>query len=945
MAEITRQIGGRPRQGTLPQARSDEICPRIGTGEGWPGGKFCLAATKICYLWDVAMLKIFLSLSLLSSGVAVGSGLVVGALGGSSLGAGAKGQILVEELNCAGCHGGGGGLKERSKVSPRLVEVGARVNPAYLEAYLRDPQGTKPGSLMPDVLGKLGEAERGEVARELTHFLLSGKGSHFALEAPDAVAAKAGRELFEARGCAACHAPRDAAGVELAVGGSVALGALEGKYSLRSLAAFLRDPLASRPSGRMPDMRLAGGEAEQVAQYLLQGTRVPGSLGYTLYRGRVWEGLGSDEVKAERAGQVEDFSLERFGKVGHHTAIAFAGWMQVGQAGRHAFFLTMNGGSLRVGGQVVVNQEPSDRRGVKELEGSAELKAGWNRIELTYFHTGQEPKFSLEMAGPDGERGAIGAERLSVSEEAVASLPRFVVDEGLAARGREAFGRLGCANCHGDVGVARVEGLGWGSMQGGKGCLSEGGGEGVRFALSAEQRGWIGEALPGVERVERSVPERVDETLVRLNCLACHERRGLGGVAAERRGLFRGSQAALGDQGRLPPPLSDVGAKLTPGWIRSVLLEGKRQRGYMEASMPQFGEAQVGHLVEMFGQVDALEKAEIPRVGNLLESKAAGYEMMGVNGLSCITCHEFNGQKSGEVSALDIGRVTERLQKNWFHLYMRQPSRFHPTVIMPGYWPDGRSIRPEILGGDAGSQIEALWAYLEEGSRAKKPLGLSRQANELRVGDVAELCRGQSPVGYRGIGVGYPGGIHLAFDSGEMALRQVWKGEFARVDLGSFHPLGRESISFPAGIPFYRLKSMEDNWPYKGKTNYGFPQDQGYQFRGYSLDAARRPTFRYQYGAVGVEDFFEDVLDGAGRAYFRRTFQFEAAGAPELFYFRAGAGEVVEELGERRFKIDGLELRIVGGPAGQVRPGSPREVLIPLRLAAGRSTLTLEYQW
>ena len=64
MAEITRQIGGRPRQGTLPQARSDEICPRIGTGEGWPGGKFCLAATKICYLWDVAMLKLFLSLSL-----------------------------------------------------------------------------------------------------------------------------------------------------------------------------------------------------------------------------------------------------------------------------------------------------------------------------------------------------------------------------------------------------------------------------------------------------------------------------------------------------------------------------------------------------------------------------------------------------------------------------------------------------------------------------------------------------------------------------------------------------------------------------------------------------------------------------------------------------------------------------------------------------------------
>ena len=893
------------------------------------------------------MLKIFPIMSLLWSGVLAAGAreVVVGALGRSQLSAGQKGQVLVEELNCAACHGGAGGLAARSKQAPRLAELGARVNPQYVEAYLRDPQGTKPGTLMPDVLGHLGEAERGEVARALTHFLLSLKGSTLALEAPDAVAAKAGRELFEARGCVACHAPRDAKGVELVPEGSVALGALDRKYSFRSLVGFLRDPLASRPSGRMPDMRLAGGEIEQVAHYLLQDTRVPGSLAYTLYRGRVFEGLGSDEVKAERAGQVEDFSLKRFGEVGHHTAIAYEGWIRLEKAGRHRFYLTMNGGSLRVGGQAVVEQEPSDRRGVKELEGAAELAAGWHRIALTYFHTGQEPRFSVEMEGPDGVRGGIGADRLSVSEEAVAALPPFKVDVGLAARGREAFGRLGCANCHGDVGVAGAAGLAWGGMEAERGCLSEGGGAGVRFALSAEQRAWIREALPQVERAERSDQERVDHTLVALNCLACHERRGLGGVAAERQGLFRGNQPSLGDQGRLPPPLSDVGAKLTPEWIRGVLVEGKRQRDYVEASMPQFGEAQVGHLVELLGKVDALEKAEIPRVSNMLESKAAGYEMMGNSGLSCITCHAFNGQKSGEVSALDIARVSERLQKNWFHLYMRQPSRFHPTVIMPGYWPDGQSVRPNVLGGEAGQQIEALWAYLEDGVRAKKPLGLSRQTSELRVGDVAELCRGQSPVGYRGIGVGYPGGISLAFDSGEMALRQLWKGEFARVDSGSFHPLGREAIHFPPGIPFHRLKSLEDNWPYKGKTNHGFPQDQGYQFRGYHLDAVRRPTFRYEYGEVAVEDFFEDVADGAGRAYFRRTLSLAAAGEVPPFYFRAAAGKAVEAAGERVFRIDGLELRLTSAQVGQVRSGNPSEVLIPLSLSAGRTTLTLEYQW
>ena len=35
--------------------------------------------------------------------------------------------------------------------------------------------------------------------------------------------------------------------------------------------------------------------------------------------------------------------------------------------------------------------------------------------------------------------------------------------------------------------------------------------------------------------------------------------------------------------------------------------------------------------------------------------------------------------------------------------------------------------------------------------------------------------------------------------------------------------------------------------------------DHGYQFRGYHLDALRRPTFNYRYGDITVEDFFEDV--------------------------------------------------------------------------------------
>ncbi len=856
-----------------------------------------------------------------------------------------KGQVLIEELNCAACHSGDASMAARSKKAPRLSEVGSRVNPNYLESFIRDPHGTKPGTPMPDLLARLGEAERIQVAASLAHFLLSLKKNDFALQAPDAVAAEHGRRLFHSRGCAACHSPRDEKGTELLPKSSVPLGALEKKYSFKSLVDFLRQPHASRPSGRMPDLRLQGQDLERIVHYLLQETRVPGSLAYTLYRGPVWEGLDSDKVKAERAGHVKDFALGSLGNVQHHTAVRYEGWMNLANQGRYTFFLKMNGGSLVVDGTPILRQDPSDRRGVKPLEGAAELAAGWRKIQLTYFHTGRDPAFSFEMAGPQFDRQAILSSMLSVSNEKIPVLEPLKVDAELAGRGREYFGKLGCANCHNDLQVPPRSAPGFGKLESSRGCLSGAVGPWPRFDLNAEQRGWIAKALPHAEQPQLDDRQRLEKTLVTFNCIACHERAGLGGIARDRKPLFTGTQPEMGDQGRLPPPLTHVGAKLRPEWIAEVLLRGKRQRGYLDASMPQFGEANVGHLVELFGKVDELEAAGIPKIADVQESKNAGHRMIGVTGLSCIACLDFNGQKSGGVSALDLVTMTERLKKNWFHLYLREPSRFHPLVIMPTYWPDGKAALPAILGGDPGQQIEALWLYLEDGTRVRKPAGLSRQSNELRVGDAAEICRGRSPVGYRGIGVGYPERINLAFDSEEMALRQLWKGEFANVDLGSFQPRGTDRISFPPGIPFHRLKTLEDNWPYKGKTRYPFPQDQGYQFRGYHLDALRRPTFLYRYGDIAVEDRFEDVRDPEGKAYFKRTLSFGAPAEQVPFYFRAAAGKGITKESDRSFGLDPLRLRIISEHKGIVREGNPGEVLIPLTLPQGPSVITLEYQW
>ena len=94
-----------------------------------------------------------------------------------------------------------------------------------------------------------------------------------------------------------------------------------------------------------------------------------------------------------------------------------------------------------------------------------------------------------------------------------------------------------------------------------------------------------------------------------------------------------------------------------------------------------------------------------------------------------------------------------------------------------------------------------------------------------------------------------------------------------------------------------------------------------------------------------MEDFFEDARDKDGKTYFKRSFQFDAPGAQPPFYFRAASGKKITTQSERAFAADALQLRITSEHQGIVRDGDPGEVLIPLTLPKGRSTLTLEYRW
>ncbi len=197
------------------------------------------------------------------------------------------GEILISEMNCVACHEASEPVRTRlaSRQSPRLGADGVRARPEWLRAFLADPQGTKPGTLKPDTLHTLPTEERAQAVEALTHFLVSLQTLDAASDPQVGPATLAsGRRLYHEVGCVLCHAPEEpppgvapsaTATAELAKlqASSVPMGDLASKFTVGELAAFLHDPLKSRPSGRMPALKLATTEAEAIAAWLLRAPK------------------------------------------------------------------------------------------------------------------------------------------------------------------------------------------------------------------------------------------------------------------------------------------------------------------------------------------------------------------------------------------------------------------------------------------------------------------------------------------------------------------------------------------------------------------------------------------------------------------------------------------------------------------------------------------------
>lgn len=546
------------------------------------------------------------------------------------------------------------------------------------------------------------------------------------------------------------------------------------------------------------------------------------------------------------------------------------------------------------------------------------LAGKWNARELSAFlrdpakirPAGRMPSMSLT----EGESDSIAnylVTQWNASESGGAGHapePAFTVDPQKVMMGRVAFGTRGCANCH-ELGPSRDPVPGRKKAKSLKelastaGCLNPADGATPRFTLNEGDRAALAAAIDSLKSATALASAPLDathRTIEALHCRVCHERDGRGGPPDDLRAFFRSDEdAEPSDEGRLPPHITGVGTKLTTPWLREVLEQGGRARPYMHTRMPQFGASAIAGLNESLAACDGVlanSDADEPVASDNVRSM--GRLLVGDTGMNCISCHVFGDELPAGTRGPDMTKFAERLRFEWYRPYLLNPSRFKPGTRMTDFFarPDGLGIVQGVLDDKAETHVDAVWAYLNTGLFIPIPSGVpSGSGLPLRVGDKPIVFRGfLKDGGSRGIAIGFPEGLHFAFDATNVRLVDAWQGAFLDAS-GAWASRGGNVAGGQGKVVWSAAKAMPiliagkpEPWP----TELG--RDAGYQFRGYKLDESGSgvPTFEYEIrGKDGVRIRVRERFEPReGGRTFERVFTIQGLPTGKQLWINPGKG-------------------------------------------------------
>ena len=690
----------------------------------------------------------------------------------------------------------------------------------------------------------------------------------------------AGRLLVTELGCAACHA----AGPVLQPKRGPNLDGVGNRVSRRWLSRFLTDPQQVAPGTTMPAMLSGFDESERqsvvsaLVAFLSDQTKpfpeikATGAVPVPL---EFW-----NHGQPERGRQL----YHQIGCVACHEADESYETVATQPTPLDRLIEQLDPEQLKE-----IGLSSSARR--VESVPHGDLVAKYSPQSLTHFLLdphgirpgGRMPDFKLNV----DEASDLAAWLLRDQQKDPVNFPdnvnsgsRAAIPSELIEQGAQLFRSLGCANCHslgGSKPTVAAKPLEQLDLQAVNGCVAQPGPAHPYYSLDDAQRAAMEMGLSG--STSKTLSEHAGPAdharflMLQLNCLACHERDSLGGVGRYRKAFFETyGHIDIGDEGRLPPPLTNVGRKLREAWMTKVLQGSGAVRPHMRIRMPVFPTARMKQLPELLARADAqsnqTQANEREVFGEQTDLAEAGRLLLDTG---CVQCHSLQTEALPGVVGVDLAGVTGRVHPRWFYDFLLNPAELKRHTRMPTFFPDGKSQNLSVLDGNTDRQIAALWVYLKNVSQHGLPpkIEKARQQNyELIPTDRPVILRTfMEEAGTHAIAVGFPDRIHFAWDAEGLYPAFAWKGRFLDARGTWFErftppavPLDGGGVLLPPHVSFAApTDSAEDPWPTASDSK-------SYRYLGHRLDKSGVPTFRYLVGGVLIEDRIAPTETGLVRA-------------------------------------------------------------------------------
>lgn len=368
-------------------------------------------------------------------------------------------------------------------------------------------------------------------------------------------------------------------------------------------------------------------------------------------------------------------------------------------------------------------ESPEDPRvvlsGVRDRFGDAARLAAYLKAPERSNPASRMPNFHLS----DAEARGLADYLWSNAREGMKPEPT-PTNANLLARGKGLVETSGCLSCHdgkplglSNHAPASPTGTALSSADPrARGCLADNEknvGRGAWYALGSEDRAALrafvaGGTVPAQRETARSFAQHAVSALA---CAGCH-------------GQITGI-----------PSVDALGVKLKPEWSGAFIAgqvpyKPRRERNaaggvWMPARMPAFPAYARGIAVGLAAS-DGYPAHTPPEPAVDPARAAIGRTLVSARGgFSCVTCHGVGAAPATqvfEVEGINLAYSSERLQRDYFQRWMRNPLRLDPATKMPAFFDEeGKSPYADVLGGDADPQIDAIWQYLRLGPKMQPP--------------------------------------------------------------------------------------------------------------------------------------------------------------------------------------------------------------------------------